>query len=81
MWRITTDILEELGETGMQVSGANVTYLHIYGPSGKMSHYFTSTWLTADAMRSDLYQNHGGGVPPDVIDRLVAASEVNDAGI
>ena len=78
MWRITTEILEELGETGMHVLGGNLTYLHIYGPSGKMSHHFYSTWDSAENMRSDLMQNHGGGVPLDVIDRLVAVSEVID---
>ena len=76
MWQMTVEALEELGETGIFISGKNLTYLEIYGPRGKMGHYFGSTWLTADAMRIDLYQNHGGGVPPDVIDRLVAVSEV-----
>lgn len=78
MWKMTIEVLEDLGETGIVVSGENVTYLEIYGPDGKMSHYFSETWSSADHMRSDLMQNHGGGVPVDVIERLVIASEVID---
>jgi hypothetical protein len=73
MWQMTVEVLEELGETGMVLSGENLTYLQIYGPGGKMRHYFSQTWPTADDMRSDLMQNHGGGVPISVIDRLVEA--------
>ena len=76
MWRMTVDILEELGETGILMSGENVTYLQIYGPNGKMSGYFSETWPSADSMRSELMQNHGGGVPVEVIEKLVMASEV-----
>lgn len=78
MWRITVEVLEQLGETGILMSGGNLTYLQIYGPNGKMSHYFSETWSSADHMRSDLIQNHGGGVSLDVIERLVIASEVID---
>ena len=76
MWRMTIDVLEELGETGILISGENLTYLQIYGPNGKMSSYFLDTWPSADHMRSDLMQNHGGGVPVEVIEKLVMASEV-----
>ena len=75
MWRITADVLDELGETGIFMPGKNLTYLEVYGPIGKMSHFFTTAWPTANAMRNDLMQNHGGGVPVDVIDRLVIASK------
>jgi len=78
MWRMTVAVLEELGETGIQMSGENLTYLQIYGPNGKMSGYFSETWTSADHMRSDLMQNHGGGVPVEVIEKLVMASEVNE---
>ena len=78
MWRMTVAVLEELGETGILVSGGNLTYLQIYGPNGKMSSYFSDTWPSADSMRSDLMQNHGGGVPVEVIEKLVIASEVID---
>ena len=37
MWRITVEVLEELGETGIQMSGGNLTYLQTYGRNGKMS--------------------------------------------
>ena len=79
MWRITVEVLEELGETGIQISSGDLTYLQIYGPNGKMSSYFSQTWTSADAMRSELMQNHGGGVPVDVIEKLVIASEVIDS--
>jgi len=73
MWKMTPEVLAELGETGIFISGKNLTYSEIYGPGGKMGHYFSKTRPTADAMRSDLMQNHGGGVPISVIDRLVEA--------
>ena len=75
MWKMTIEVLAELGETGIVISGKNLTYSEIYGPGGKMGHYFSKTWPTAEAMRSDLSQNHGGGVPMTVIDRLVNASK------
>ena len=78
MWRITVEVLEELGETGIQISGGDLTYLQIYGPNGKLGSYVSAAWLSADAMRSELMQNHGGGVPVDVIEKLVIASEVID---
>ena len=78
MWKMTIEVLEELGETGIFTNDTNASYLEIYGPGGKMGHYFSSSWSTAEAMRSDLTQNHGGGVPIDVIDRLVTVSEVID---
>ena len=78
MWRMTVAVLKELGETGIQISGGDLTYLQIYGPNGKMSSYFSQTWTSADAMRSELMQNHGGGVPVDVIEKLVIAAEVID---
>ncbi|NBO27450.1 MAG: hypothetical protein EBU96_11820 [Actinobacteria bacterium] len=77
MWRITIEVLEELGNTGIDVSGNDLTYLEIYGPEGRMG-FFSGSWPTAEAMRSDLMQNHGGGIPMNVIDQLVNASEVVD---
>lgn len=74
---MTVEVLEELGETGIIISGENLTYLQIYGPGGKMGH-FAGTWPTAESMRSELMQNHGGGVPVEVIEKLVLASEVTD---
>jgi hypothetical protein len=76
MWRISIKVLEELGETGIVLSAENMTYLHIYGPGGKLGHYFSQTWQSADDMRSELMQNHGGGIPVDVIEKLVMASEI-----
>ena len=76
MWLITLVALEVLGDTGILMRGENLTYREIYGPGGKMGHFFSQTWQSADDMRSDLMQNHGGGVPIDVIERVVAASEV-----
>ena len=77
MWRITVEVLEELGETGIRMSGGNLTYLQIYGPNGKMSSYFSETWTSAESMRSELMQNHGGGVPVDVIEKLVIVLKVS----
>jgi hypothetical protein len=77
MWRITIEVLEELGDTGIDFGERNLTYLEIYGPEGRMG-YFSRTWPTADAMLSELLQNHGGGVPAKVIEKLVLASEVSE---
>ena len=76
MLRITIEVLEELGDTGILMLGENLTYTQIYGPDGKLGHFFSWTWDTADSMRTDLMQNHGGGIPMSVIDKLVNASEV-----
>ncbi len=46
------------------------------GPGGKLGS-FSGTWPSYDAMLSELLQNHGGGVPADVIEKLVIASEVD----
>lgn len=81
MWQITAEVLEVLGDTGILVSGGNLTYLHIYGQDGKMGHFFSQAWQSADDMRSALSQNHGGGVPVDVIEKLVMASKVNDSKV
>jgi len=78
MWRMTIEVLEELGDTGIDFGGRNLTYLEIYGPDGKLGHFFSWTWETADSMRTDVMQNHGGGIPMNVIDSLVMASEVAD---
>ena len=77
MCQITIEVLEELGDTGIDVSGNDLTYLEIYGPEGRMG-FFSGSWPTAEAMRSDLMQNHGGGVPMRAIDKLVNASELAD---
>jgi len=77
MWRITIEVLEELGDTGISVLNKDLTFLEIYGPEGRMG-FFSGSWPTADDMRSDLMQNHGGGIPMNVIDQLVNASEVLD---
>ena len=74
---MTIEVLEELGETGIDSGGRDLTYLEIYGPEGRMG-YFSGTWPTAEAMRSALSQNHGGGVPMAVIEKLVLACEVTD---
>lgn len=75
MWKMTIEALEALGETGIVISGKNLTHLEIYGPEGKMGHYFSKIWSTASDMGSDLSQNHGGGVPMAVIEQVVNASK------
>jgi hypothetical protein len=81
MWQMTIEVLEELGETEIVLSGQNLTYQQIYGPGGKLGHYFSQTWQSADDMRSELMQNHGGGIPVDVIEKLVAACEVMSSNV
>ena len=44
----------------------------IYGPRGKLNWLWPLRWEDLGQMRSDLYQNMGGGVPIEVIDALVA---------
>ena len=75
MWKMTIEALEALGETGIVISGKSLTYLEIYGSEGKMGHYLSKTWATANDMGSDLSQNHGGGVPMAVIEQVVNASK------
>jgi hypothetical protein len=75
MWRITIEVLEGLGDTGIDFGERNLSYLEIYGLEGRMG-YFSRTWPTAYAMRNELLQNHGGGVPAAVVEKLVLASEV-----
>ena len=43
----------------------------VYGPTGKLSWLWQSSWVTESAMRNDLMQNMGGGVPIEVINELV----------
>jgi hypothetical protein len=47
--------------------------LYVYGPDGRMG-YWGMVWDTAQDMRSTLCQNMGGGVPIEVIDKLVSLS-------
>ena len=75
MWKMTIEALEALGETGIVISDKNLTYLEIYGPGGKMGHYFLKTWATGNDMGSDLSQNHGGCVPMAVIEQVVNVSK------
>lgn len=42
MWRITIEVLEELGDTGIDFGERNLSYLEIYGPEGRMG-YFSGT--------------------------------------
>jgi hypothetical protein len=43
----------------------------VYGPEGKLKHYWESAWGSPEQMRADLMQNMGGGVPIEVLDELV----------
>ena len=43
----------------------------IYGPEGKLSWLWQRSWDIESDMRSDLMENMGGGVPIQVIDKLI----------
>ena len=43
----------------------------IYGQTGKLNWLWEQRWDDPQAMREDLCQNMGGGVPIEVIDALV----------
>ena len=43
----------------------------VYGPEGKLNWLWSLRWKNADAMRSDLCTNMGGGVPIEIIDSLI----------
>lgn len=47
----------------------------VYGPEGKLNWLWPLRWKSADAMRSDLCTNMGGGVPIDIINALVDICE------
>ena len=50
---------------------AGFTAESIYGPEGKLKHYWDRFWDSPEQMRMDLLQNMGGGVPIELIDKLV----------
>ena len=50
---------------------AGFTAESIYGPEGKLKHYWDRFWDSPEQMRMDLLQNMGGGVPIEVIDGLL----------
>ena len=77
-WKITCESLAALEEshawkTWLGVNAYGWTTLYVYGPDGRMG-YWGMVWTTAQAMRSTLCQNMGGGVPIEVIDQLVSLS-------
>jgi len=77
-WEITYESLAALEESHPWKNWtADDTYgyttLYVYGPDGRMG-YWGMVWNTAQDMRSTLCQNMGGGVPIEVIDKLVSFS-------
>lgn len=72
---ITEEVLDELKTSEVWVSAkpfsSQFTPKSIYGPEGRMSWLWDLTWDSEDAMRSDFYTNMGGGVPIEIIDRLI----------
>jgi len=77
-WEITYESLAALEESHTWKNWtANDTYgfttLYAYGPDGRMG-YWGMVWNTAQDMRSTLCQNMGGGVPIEVINKLVSLS-------
>jgi hypothetical protein len=77
-WEITYESLAALEESQAwknwpAVDANGFTALYAYGPDGKMG-YWGMVWDSAQDMRSTLCQNMGGGVPIEVIDKLVSLS-------
>ena len=77
-WEIAYESLAALEESQAwknwpAVDANGFTALYAYGPDGKMG-YWGMVWDTAQDMRSTLCQNMGGGVPIEVIDKLVSLS-------
>ena len=77
-WEITYESLAALEESHPWKNWtADDTYgyatLYVYGPDGRMGSW-GMVWNTAQDMRSTLCQNMGGGVPIEVIDKLVSLS-------
>ena len=72
---ITDEILDELQTSEIWMSAKSFTSQFtpksIYGPEGKMSWLWGLSWDSEDAMRSDFYTNMGGGVPIEIIDKLI----------
>ena len=77
-WEITYESLAALEESHAwknwpAVETNGFTALFAYGPDGRMG-YWGMVWNTAQDMHSTLSQNMGGGVPIEVIDKLVSLS-------
>jgi hypothetical protein len=72
---ITDEILDELQTSEIWMSAKSFTSQFtpksIYGPEGKISWLWGLSWDSEDAMRSDFYTNMGGGVPIEIIDKLI----------
>ncbi len=47
----------------------------VYGPEGKLSWLWPLRWKSADAMRTDLFTNMGGGVPINIINTFIDICE------
>jgi type I restriction enzyme M protein len=80
-WEITDDTLTALEKSKVWMkwaeSGAGFTPAEVYGPNGKLP-YWGHTWESAAAMTRALSENHGGGVPIDVIKQVVKNATVAD---
>ncbi len=76
-WTVDTRSLAALGATTAwqqwvsRLAGDRWTPEAIYGPGGSMPHHFGRPFPTAEALRTALLENMGGGVPIEVIDALV----------
>lgn len=81
-WRITDDALTALAKTKpwkkWADTGHGFTPEDCYGPEGKLRGR-GDTWNSAREMEFDLLDNHGGGVPADVIRELVKIAATPDA--
>jgi type I restriction enzyme M protein len=74
-WEITDDALASLEKSkAWKTWGEQFTAREIYGPEGKLRHYWGRVWPTGDEMAGSLSDNMGGGVPMSVIKELVKLS-------
>jgi len=84
-WRITHDAFTKLEKSKpwknwIKTAGPPsdvTTPVDIYGRNGKLPH-FDRTWDTAEEMGAALTENHGGGVPIEIINQLIKNSMVSD---
>jgi len=73
-WKITPAALKQLATTEAWRfhAPADTTPEEIYGKNGSMGHLFNEPFATRADLQDALAENHGGGVPMEVIEALAA---------
>ena len=74
-FRISHEILNKLESSKAWQSATSFNSMFtpesIYGPKGKLSWLWRSSWDSEEEMNKDLYSNMGGGVPLEIINELI----------